>query len=77
VQSGENQSMFQKNTSPPPFRVDELLWRFNDYIIGYADDITILINVKFAQTMSEMVQTALDIVQQWYGKTDLSTSIRQ
>jgi hypothetical protein len=60
--------------------VDELLWRFNDddyYTIGYADDIAIRINVKFPQTMLEILQTALDIVQQWCDKTNLSTSTRK
>jgi hypothetical protein len=42
--------------------VDELLWELNDndyYTIGYADDIAILINGKFLQTVSEVLQTAL------------------
>jgi hypothetical protein len=47
--------------------VDELLWELNGsgyYTVGYADDIAILTNWKFLQTVSEVSQTALCIVQQ-------------
>jgi hypothetical protein len=42
--------------------VDNLLWGLNNndsYTVGYADDIAILINGKFPQTVSEVLQTAL------------------
>jgi retron-type reverse transcriptase len=51
--------------------VDELLRELNDsgyYTVGYADDIAILINGKFPQTVSEVLQT----VQQWCKRTNLS-----
>jgi hypothetical protein len=51
--------------------VDELLHELNDndYYTGrYADDIAILINRKFPQTVSEVLQTALGIVEQWYER---------
>jgi hypothetical protein len=54
--------------------VDELLWELNDddyYTVGYADDIAILINGKFLQTVSEVLQTALCTVQQWCKRTNL------
>jgi hypothetical protein len=44
------------------FAADKLLLRLDDYdyyTIGYADDIGILINGKFPQTVSEGLQTAL------------------
>jgi hypothetical protein len=55
--------------------VDELLGELNEggyYAIGYADDIAILINGKFPQTFSEVLQTALALVQQWCDRTGLS-----
>jgi hypothetical protein len=55
--------------------VDELIWELNDggyYTVGYADDIAILINGKFPQTVSEVLQTALCTVQQWCKRTYLS-----
>jgi hypothetical protein len=42
------------------------------YTVGYADDIAILINGKFPQIVSEVLQTALCTVQQWYERTKLS-----
>lgn len=47
------------------------------FTVGYADDITILINEKFPQTMSEVLQTALGIVQQWCDMTDLSINLNK
>jgi hypothetical protein len=47
--------------------MDELLWDLNDndyYTVGRADDTAILINRKLPQTVSEVLQTALYIVQQ-------------
>jgi hypothetical protein len=55
--------------------VDELLWELNDsdyYKVRYADDIAILINGKFPQTVSEVLQMALCTVQQWCERTYLS-----
>jgi hypothetical protein len=55
--------------------VDNLLWELNDsgyYTVRYADDIAILINGKFPQTVSEFLQTALCTVQQWCKRTKLS-----
>jgi hypothetical protein len=55
--------------------VDNLLWGPNNngyYTVGYADDIAILINGKFFQTLSEVLQTALCTVQQWCERTNIS-----
>jgi hypothetical protein len=55
--------------------VDDLLWGLNNngyYTVGYADDTAILINGKFPQTVSEVLQTALGTVQQWCKRTKLS-----
>jgi hypothetical protein len=44
--------------------VDKLLWELNDneyHTIRYEDDIAILINGKFIQTVSEVLQTDLGI----------------
>jgi hypothetical protein len=53
--------------------MDELLWELNNdyYTVGYADDIMILINGKFPQTASEVLQTALCIHQQWCDRTKI------
>jgi hypothetical protein len=48
--------------------VDGLLGELNEggyYAIGYADDIAILINGKFPQTVSKVLQTALGL--DWYS----------
>jgi hypothetical protein len=55
--------------------VDDRLWGLNDrgyYTVGYADDIAILTNGNFPQTVSEVLQTALHTVQQWCQRTKLS-----
>jgi hypothetical protein len=55
--------------------VDDLLWELNYrgyYTVGYPDDIAILINGIFPQTVSEVLQTALHTVQQWCERTKLS-----
>jgi hypothetical protein len=55
--------------------VDDLLWGLNNngyYTVGYADDIAILINGEFPQTVSEVLQAALCTVQQWCKRTKLS-----
>jgi hypothetical protein len=46
--------------------MDKLIGELNEggyYAIGYADDIAILINGKFPQTVSEVLETALGLVQ--------------
>jgi hypothetical protein len=51
------------------------LWRLNNsgyYTVRYADDILILINGRFLQTVSEVLQTALCTVQQRCERTNLS-----
>jgi hypothetical protein len=55
--------------------VDDLLWELNDsghYTVGYADDMAILINEKFPQTVSEVLQTVLCTAQQWCERMKLS-----
>jgi hypothetical protein len=55
--------------------MDDLLWGLSYrgyYTLGYADDIAILINGKFPQTVSEVLQTALHTVQQWCERSKLS-----
>jgi hypothetical protein len=57
--------------------IDDLLWGLINngyYTVGYADDIAILINGKFPQTVSEVLQTALCTVQQWCERTKLSVN---
>jgi hypothetical protein len=47
--------------------VDDILWTLNNngyYTVGYALEIAILINGKFPQTVSEVLQTSLCTVQQ-------------
>jgi hypothetical protein len=44
------------------------------YAVGYADDIAIIINGKFFQTVSEILHRALCTVQQWCKRTKLSTN---
>jgi hypothetical protein len=51
------------------------LWELNGddyYAIRNADDIAILINGKFPSTVSEVLQTALGLIQQRCERTDLS-----
>jgi hypothetical protein len=55
--------------------VDELLEELNEggyHARGYADGTAILINGKFPQTVSEVLQTVLGLVQQWRDRTGLS-----
>jgi hypothetical protein len=57
--------------------VDELIKELGEnccYTLSYADDIAILISGKFLDTMSEHLQEALNIVQHWCDRTQLSTS---
>jgi hypothetical protein len=55
--------------------VDELIGGPNGngyYTLGYADDMAILIRGKFPNTLSELLQEALSMVQQWCDRTQLS-----
>jgi hypothetical protein len=55
--------------------VKELIGGLNGngyYTLGYADDIAILIHGKFLNTVSELLQEALSMVQQWCDRTHLS-----
>jgi hypothetical protein len=55
--------------------VNKLLWQLNDnghYTVACADDIAIIINWKFLQTVSEVLQTALFTVQQWCKRKNVS-----
>jgi hypothetical protein len=55
--------------------VGELLWEPNDndyYITREACDIVILINGKFPQAVSQVLQAATDTVQKWCDMTYLS-----
>jgi hypothetical protein len=55
--------------------VDDFLWELNShsyYTVGYADDIEILINGKFLQSVSEVLQTTLCTIQQWCERKKLS-----
>jgi hypothetical protein len=54
--------------------IDDLILELNKkgyYTVGYADDIAILINLKFQNTVSEVLQMALGTVQQWCDRTKL------
>jgi hypothetical protein len=51
------------------------LWELNGsgyYTVEYADDIASLTNGKFLQTVSEVLQTALCMVQKWCERINLS-----
>jgi hypothetical protein len=55
--------------------VDELIGELGEngyYTLGYADAIAVLIRRKFSNTVSELVQEALSMVQQWCDRTQLS-----
>jgi hypothetical protein len=54
--------------------VNELVEGLNGsgyYTLGYADDIAILIRGKFPNTVSELLQEVLSMVQQWCDRTQL------
>jgi hypothetical protein len=54
---------------------NELIGRLNGNgccSLGYADDIAVLICGKFPNTISELLQEALSMVQQWCDRTQLS-----
>jgi hypothetical protein len=40
-------------------------------MVGYADDIAIIITGKFPHTIPEVLQTSLCTVQWWCGKSNL------
>jgi hypothetical protein len=55
--------------------VDELIEGLNENgynTLGYADDIVILVSGKLTYTVSEFLQEALSMVQQWCERTQLS-----
>jgi hypothetical protein len=55
--------------------VDKLIGGLNGngyYTLGYADDIAIPIHGKFPNTVSELLQEASSMVQQWCDRTQLS-----
>ena len=55
--------------------VDELLVILNErgyYSIGYADDVAIIINGTFPNTVSEILQSALKEVEKWCDRIQLS-----
>jgi len=57
--------------------VNELLARLNEggvYTQGYADDICLLAVWKFPNTVSGLIQWALNIVEVWCGKLSLSVN---
>ena len=60
--------------------VDKLIRGLNGngcYTLGYADDIAILISGKFSNTVSELLQEALNMAQQWYDRTLLSINLQK
>jgi hypothetical protein len=57
--------------------VDELIRGLNGnsyYTLGYADDVAILIRGKSPNTVSELLQEALSMVQEWCDRTQLSVN---
>ena len=55
--------------------VDGLLQNLNVaryLIIGFTDDIATLIRTNFASVVSEVLQTALNVMQSWYQANGLS-----
>jgi hypothetical protein len=62
---------------PRSLAVDELIQGLNVngyYMLGYADDIAILASTRFLYTVSELLQEALSMAQQWCDRTQLSTN---
>jgi hypothetical protein len=59
--------------------VDGLLGELNGgyYSIRYVHDIAILMNGKFPQTISEVLQAALWLIHQWCDRTGLSINPRK
>lgn len=59
---------------------DELTTGLNEngcYMLGYADDIAILASGRFAYTVSQLLQEALGMAQQWCERTQLSINPRK
>ncbi|CAH2095823.1 unnamed protein product [Euphydryas editha] len=57
--------------------VNDLIAALNDnyyYTVGYADDLAILIRGKFVNTICEVTNAALKIVEQWCGDNGLSVN---
>jgi Reverse transcriptase (RNA-dependent DNA polymerase). len=57
--------------------VDELLWDLNEavyYSIGFADDIASIIRGKFPSSVSEILQNALNRLENWCNRTKLSVN---
>jgi hypothetical protein len=55
--------------------VDKFIRGLNEngyYTVGYADDVAILVSIKFPYTVSELLQDTLRMVQQWCERTQLS-----
>ena len=44
------------------------------YTFGYADDIVIIVQGKYAHTLREIMQEALNVVVKWAGKEGLNIS---
>lgn len=57
--------------------VDSLLHHLNNqglFTLGYADDLTILIRGKHAETVSELMQLALKLVEEWCDRENLKVN---
>ena len=57
--------------------VDSLIRRLNDlgyHTIGYADDLVILLRGKNAETLCEIMQAAVTIVEEWCSRHTLSVN---
>jgi hypothetical protein len=55
--------------------VDNFIGGLNEngcYTVGCVDDIALLIHGKFLNTVSELLQEALSMIQQWCARTQLS-----
>ena len=84
--SGDQQSAIVVKVCPQAGVLSPLLWNMvvNDlitmlnashyYTIGYADDLTIIITGKFANTVFDVTQAALRIVEQWCNNYELSVN---
>ena len=58
-----------------PMVVNSLLENLNKgpfQTVGYADDIVILVNGKFPETVSSTMQNAMNIVEKWCKDTQLT-----
>jgi hypothetical protein len=69
----------RRGVSPLPWNlvVDRLLAVLNDQgfnTYGYADDIVIIVHGKFAHTVRELMQAALNMVENWTANEGLSIS---